>query len=381
VNKNLSLSSSMIVFGLLWACSAPRNNSNITVAYGDKLRSNSVLIRSTFALLPANPEQKIPYCTAVLIAPQLLLTAAHCLDFDRPELRLGYGPDMMNPSGILTGRGIAHESYDAPYNEPFSFDIGMIRLDSPVSAPLLPLALAQEEDFSVGTTVTVLGYGVSTTSKSADSVFVEDNTRLFKTEANIQRIYRTNDEDDVSEYGLFVSQSLDGKSALCEGDSGGPVLLKRGDDWVVAGITVGGMGQCATEAFHTNIDFYQPWIAASSSSLLNPGSGEFPAFLKNLELPHLFENADFALNYRMTDEQRKDIVTRKSPLADTYDPDRLRKYHVITITHLPSQTQYLAFATFDDVDDGGNTLGWVQDRFGRVVSRIDDSFFNPLARK
>lgn len=122
-------------------------------------------------------------------------------------------------------------------------------------------------------------------------------------------------------------------------------------------------------------------IAATNSTLLNLEVGEFPDFLRNKELPSLYEDADFALSYRMLDGQRKAIAIRKSPLPMGSDLDRSRKYHIITIVHLPSQTQYRAYATFDDEDDGGNTLGWVEDRLGRIVSRIDDSFFSPLLGK
>lgn len=132
------------------------------------------------------------------------------------------------------------------------------------------------------------------------------------------------------------------------------------------------------EPLSVNAEPMLAWIAASS---VDATTGEFPDFLRNRELPSLYEDADFALSYRMMDEQQKDVAVRKRPLLDAADRDRARKYHMITIVHLPSQTQYLAYATFADEDDGGNTLGWVEDRLGRVVSRIDDAFFNPLVRK
>lgn len=95
----------------------------------------------------------------------------------------------------------------------------------------------------------------------------------------------------------------------------------------------------------------------------------FPEFLKDRQVPELREDPAFAFVVEST-------VVRTGVLP--YLMDSERHYQIIRLTHLESQTTVILFATFRDEDDGGNTLGWVEDLNGQLIAAIGDSYFNPI---
>lgn len=98
-------------------------------------------------------------------------------------------------------------------------------------------------------------------------------------------------------------------------------------------------------------------------------SGLFPEFLKDRQVSELRDDPAFSFVVERT-------VVRMGVLP--YLMDSERHYHMIRLTHLESQVTVILFATFRDEDDGGNTLGWVEDLNGQLIASIGDSFFNPL---
>lgn len=355
-------------FLLLAACNQVDSKSNISITNGDLVSKSDWMSKATLALVSESSEGSLrPYCSAVLISRDIALTAAHCLDLNTPNVTLAYGVDIKQSENVLRARSVVHENYAAPYNETFSFDIGILMLESPAPKELEPVDLAK--DFTVGDSLLLAGYGLRSTSDAY-------NSQLYKTSATIKRVFDL--DEDFSEYGLIVTRSLNDKALLCTGDSGGPAFVEKDEQLLLAGIIVGGYGKCAAEAYLTNVAFYADWINEASSRLRAPvSSGVFPEVLNQKEIPDLFENEEFEVSYRMLDEKKRAVELRVGPLPEVYG-DRKRSYHLFSITHLNTHTKLRAYATFEDSDDGGNTLGWVEDSYGRVVARIDDSFFNPI---
>ena len=95
----------------------------------------------------------------------------------------------------------------------------------------------------------------------------------------------------------------------------------------------------------------------------------FPDFLKDRQVPELRDDPAFSFVV-------EDTVIRLGALP--YLMDSERHYQKIRLTHLESQTTVFLFATFRDEDDGGNTLGWVEDVKGQLIASIGDSFFNAI---
>jgi len=142
-------------------------------------------------------------CTATLIAPRVVITAAHCLGFDPPNVYdVFFGPSVeQGGTTIAVVGGRAHPDYDP---NTFAHDIAVLLLAS--DAPVAPMALRIEalRDLT-GEEVVIAGFGVTDTAAPMTGV----------RSAGIARV--TSLDDD----------SIDlapGPAIACAGDSGGPVI-------------------------------------------------------------------------------------------------------------------------------------------------------------
>ena len=108
------------------------------------------------------------YCTGVLIASNLVLTAAHCVYDDQGNLRpvdsMLFRAGLANGTSIAdrnVARMVAHEGFDpmAPFSgQTVRYDAALLELKSPVSTTLAdPFVLHQRVDH--GQEVSVVSYG------------------------------------------------------------------------------------------------------------------------------------------------------------------------------------------------------------------------------
>jgi secreted trypsin-like serine protease len=162
-----------------------------------------------------------------------------------------------------------HESYNKEYNEKYSFDLALIKLDGPVPAFARPLPVAKQEEFRVGDAVTLAGYGdVAYPIKVGNQLILGPvksgiTNTLNSTVTTIVDIFTRNDvdlRDDMFFYGLITFKSADQLSGACAGDSGGPMLIDVNGRLKVVGIGNGGWKQCDSSGWYTNLDFYREWL-------------------------------------------------------------------------------------------------------------------------
>ena len=192
-------------------------------------------------------------CTNTLIAPRLVLTAAHCTEnvigkarvtFDNPAPTLGGSPDR-----FVTGTATASPLWTGKLQNTKLNDIGMIVLDRPAAETwpgISPVALASPGLLDAlaakgglkKTAFTLVGYGVYF-EKPADGPqkqqAVRDRVRRVTT-VGIQNI-----TTDVLKFQENDANSTFGGGS-CFGDSGGPAFL----DGVQVGITSFGGAQFCT---------------------------------------------------------------------------------------------------------------------------------------
>lgn len=195
------------------------------------------------------------FCGGALIAPQYILTAAHCA-----ELAYYYPVQAIIGGGPLSfGRGNRKEIVGPAVHSEFDYytlehDLALLKLKEPQAGPYLRVAGQADAGLvAEGVTGTLLGYGETSSYgpvlpialQAAQIPLHDDKTCL----TDLGRYYKPS---SMMCAGLLSSdESSDDGVASCYGDSGSPLVVKASDgEYSAVGITSWGMGEhCASSKF------------------------------------------------------------------------------------------------------------------------------------
>lgn len=217
-------------------------------------------------------------CTGTLIAPDVVLTAGHCIEIP-PKWVLVDVVDMRHPAG---GEVIDVKSAHAYPDWEHTYDVGVLVLQH-VAKPK-PRAIASactaEPLLAARKPVTVIGFGLTSPSGT------DDNTELHQAQLPILDPTCAGDptcEAAVRPNGEFTAGGRGTDS--CFGDSGGPAMLDTKDGPVLAGVVSRGLvlpgAPCGNGGVYVRADKVAPWIEKVTGRTLArtmcDGHGDDPA--------------------------------------------------------------------------------------------------------
>ncbi len=211
-------------------------------------------------------------CTGTLIAPTVVLTAAHCVD---PQLggdallafTLAHDTVRAPPAMVAIERKVQHAQFSLDNQlEPGLgqwFDIGLVFLATPITevAPVLLPRPDHAPDVVVDLDLAIVGYGRTSNASGAVGVKHDATTKLVSLNA----------------WELQVAGG-GGQPQNCHGDSGGPALAELDGARVVGVVSRSfDLSQtCLAGGTDTRVDAYLTWMFEEDLPGVPCGSGLAP---------------------------------------------------------------------------------------------------------
>ncbi|PVU94792.1 hypothetical protein BB561_002254 [Smittium simulii] len=211
-------------------------------------------------------------CTASLITPKYILTAAHCVNTDkRTPLPTSGFKVMVGSTSLVSGEDIKKlipvaEVFNFGFLENENNDIALLRLENPIPESMATPVKVYPYKIQDNLPVEVAGFGITTSGASKPSDVLLKTSIKLSSSSNCSQF---NEGWKSNSGNMFCSESYNGNDS-CQGDSGGPIVALLNKKRVIAGVTSFGTNKdsksevvCGENvvAYYTRVAFFLPQIA------------------------------------------------------------------------------------------------------------------------
>ncbi|MDD4975017.1 MAG: trypsin-like serine protease [Bacteriovorax sp.] len=194
-------------------------------------------------------------CTGTIIAPGVVLTAAHCVDEAPQKLHIVFGLNIQKKTNKKDIREadkfVIHPNWGRHLPSGES-DLALIHFKGALPEGYSPVKLANDNlKLKIGQKVLMLGYGVT------DGQSESGSGKLRQTNSFV-----------LEEHSPTEIMTDGQKSSVCFGDSGGPAFVKVLKEYVQWGVASSVTNKSCNEAsIHTEVMKYETWIKSSVSKM------------------------------------------------------------------------------------------------------------------